>query len=84
MDSQEKQALNPPLLLVLRCIPLTWLHFLSPQALEMRDLSLIKPPISPDPDVANCDCFEENMLDSMGIDDEEECKPQVPVVERKY
>ena len=34
----------------------------------------MKPPISPDPDMANCDCFEENMLDSMGVYDEDDGK----------
>jgi hypothetical protein len=44
------------------------------EALSKRDVNLVKPPITPDPDIANCDCFEENILESMGIYDEDEGK----------
>ena len=37
------------------------------QGLEDRDRRLIKPPIMPDPDGANNDCVEENLMDSMGL-----------------
>ena len=37
------------------------------QGLEDRDGRLIKPPIMPDQSLANNECGEENIMDSMGL-----------------
>ena len=44
----------------------------------------MQPPISPDPDIANCDCFEENMLDSLGVLNEDLHKPISPEQQRRF
>ena len=44
----------------------------------------MQPPISPDPDIANCDCFEENMLDSLGVLSEDSHKSISTEQQRRF